>query len=269
MPVLIGAQGIGKSQFVVQVARALDVPPPSSIAFSDDRRMSMAASRSPIAELAEMSGLNKRDAEDVKRWVADDLDVFRAPYERQEEEHPRRFMPIGTANTHATNMDATGNRRFMPIHCAHAPDPNWTVEIRQIFAEAKARFCDDESNYYALVRTVPNLVFEYNRQDMIRGEGIPISDLDELLPNILYAQVKLSDDRRVFAGAIRGALDAQVTGRRFMAREIANWLVMRGWRPGKHGATGQRYYEAPEHFVDIPDNVVTLNANNPFTEKVG
>ena len=267
--VLIGPQGIGKSLFVAQLARALGVPLPSSIAFGDDRRMSMAASRSPLAEMSEMSGLNKRDAEDVKRWVGDDLDVFRAPYEKQEEEHPRRFVPVGTANTHATNMDVTGNRRFMPIMCYHKPDPNWTVEIRQIFAEAKARFCDDESAYYNLVRTVPDLVFEYNRQDMLRGEGIPISDLDELLPNILYAQIKLSTDRRVFAGAIRGALYAQVTGRRFMAREISNWLVMRGWRPGKHGATGQRYYEAPENFIDIPDNVVTLNTNNPFTEKVG
>ena len=267
--VLVGPQGIGKSLFVAQLARALGVPLPPSIAFGDDRRMSMAASRSPLAEMSEMSGLNKRDAEDVKRWVGDDLDVFRAPYEKHEEEHPRRFVPVGTANTHATNMDVTGNRRFMPIMCVRKPDPNWTVEIQQIFAEAKTRFCDNIDNYYSLVRTVPDLVYEYNRQDMLRGEGIPISDLDELLPNILHAQVRLSPERRVQAGAIRGALDAQVTGRRFMAREISNWLVMRGWRPGKHGATGQRYYEAPETFLDIPDNVVTLNANNPFTEMTG
>lgn len=265
VPVLIGTQGIGKSRFVVALARALGVPPPSAIAFSDDRRMSMAAARSPFAELSEMSGLNKRDTEEVKRWVTDDLDVYRAPYERREEEHPRRFVGIGTANQHATNTDATGNRRFMPILCETPPAANWAVELRQVFAEAKKRFCDDEDAYFALVREVTELVKDHNEADMRRGDGIPISDLDELMPNILAAQIKLSDKRRVEAGAVRGALDAQITGRRFTARDISQWLTARGWRTGKHAATGRRYYEAPDNFLDIPDNVVMLDVQNPFT----
>ncbi|WWQ12971.1 DNA primase [Ralstonia phage PQ43W] len=265
VPVLIGPQGLGKSRFVVEIARALGVPPPASIAFGDDRRMSMAASGSVIAELAEMSGLSKRDADDVKRWVTDDNDTYRAPYAKQEEQHPRRFMPIGTANKHELNRDETGNRRFMPVFVTRPLDANWTVEIRQVLAEAKRRFCDDEAAYHALVREASDLVYAYNQNAMLRGEGIPTSDLDDLLPNILRQQVRMSPERRVASAAIRGALDSQVTGRRVSAQEISRWLVSRGWTVGKDGY-GMRFYAAPEDFIDNPANVCTLNTVNPFTE---
>lgn len=269
VPVLIGAQGIGKSRFVVEISRALGVPLPASIAFGDDRRMSMAASRSVIAELAEMSGLSKRDADEVKRWTTDDNDVYRKPYEKHEEAHPRRFVPIGTANKYETNRDETGNRRFGPVFCRTPLSSNWSVEARQILAEAKKRFCDDENDYYAMVRAASESVMLYNSDAMLRGDGIPVSDLDDLLPGILRHQVASNNKRVVWSAAIRLALDAQITGRRFSAQEISRWLIARGWVVGKDGF-GMRFYSAPETFVDISEKVVTLPSNNPFTlEKQG
>jgi hypothetical protein len=266
VPVLIGAQGIGKSRFVVEISRALGVPMPASIAFGDDRRMSMAASRSVIAELAEMSGLSKRDADEVKRWTTDDNDVYRKPYEKHEEAHPRRFVPIGTANKYETNRDETGNRRFMPVFCRSALSGNWSVEARQILAEAKKRFCEDEDSYYTLVREASEAVKLYNGDAMLRGDGIPVSDLDDLLPGVLRTHVAASDKRRVQSAAIRVALDAMVTGRRFTAQEVSRWLIARGWVVGKDGF-GMRFYTAPETFIDISEKVVTLPINNPFTSE--
>ncbi|MGJ8510751.1 VapE domain-containing protein, partial [Glaesserella parasuis] len=93
----------------------------------------------------EMSGLSKRDADDIKRWVTDDNDVYRKPYEKEETEHPRRFMPIGTANKFELYRDETGGRRFGPVFVRKAMDPNWMTELPQILAEAKKRFCENES----------------------------------------------------------------------------------------------------------------------------
>jgi len=267
VPVLIGRQGIGKSRFVGEIAKALGAPSPASVAFSEDRRMSMAAARSVICELAEMSGLNKRDADEIKRWVTDDNDVYRKPYEKHEEAHPRRFVPFGTANKYETNRDETGNRRFYPVFARGCLSDNWSVEARQILAEAKKCFCEDESKYYAIANAASRAVFEYNNDAMLRGDGIPLSDLDDLLPGILRQQIALNEKRRVQSSAVRLALDTLVTGRRFAAKEISQWLIARGWTVGKDGM-GMRYYNAPETFIDISDKVVTLPLNNPFNSEL-
>ena len=248
VPVLIGPQGHSKGLFIADIARAMGFPPPTELAFTDDRRMSMAAARAPLDELCEMAGLGKRDAEDVKRWVTDTQDVYRRPYDRTEETHPRRFVLIGTANKWELNRDETGNRRFMPVLTLQEPPANWSIEVPQLLAEAKARFCTGMEPYYRLIREAAKAVFEFNQDAMSRGEGMPVSDLDDLLPPHLG---RLMNDRhRVQSSAIRNALDVHVTGRKFSAHEVARWLKARGWQPGADGR-GMRYYIAPQNFIDI------------------
>lgn len=263
IPVMIGAQGTGKSRFVFDLARALGAPPPSSIAFGDPRRMSMSAARSIVAELAEMTGLGRKDAEEVKQWVSDDIDRYRRPYDKQEIEHPRRFMPIGTANKHETNIDATGNRRFMPVFVERAVDRGWTVECFQILAEAKQRFCQSKDDYLRLADDAQRAVFLYNQEDMRRGEGTPASDLDDLLPPILRNQVRMTSSLRVQSSAIRVALDQHGVGRQFSAQKIAQWLQTRGWSRGTD-SRGMRYYEAPKEFIDESESSATLSVVSPF-----
>lgn len=266
VPVLIGPPGVGKSRFVAGIAAALGAPPPSSIAFGDDRRMSMAAKRSIVAELAEMSGIGRREVEDVKRWVTDDMDVYRKPYAPDEEEHPRRFVPVGTANKHELNRDETGNRRFMPVHVLQKIDPNWSVEVPQLLAEAKARFCDDTARYYALVRTVADEVYAYNDADMQRGEGTPHTDLDDLMPDIMRGLLRRSGERRIKSADIRAALDAHASGRQIRSREYAKWLVTRKWEAARSSST--RFYIAPQEFIDEEVTKPILSVVNPFMELV-
>lgn len=270
VPVLIGGPGLGKSRFVAGLAEVFGAPPPASLSFSDDIRMSMAASVSIVAELAEMSGMGRREMDDIKRWITDGHDVYRAPYERVAEPHPRRFVLIGTANKHETNRDETGNRRMMPVHVARRVDANWIVEARQVFAEAKARFCQSREDYFMLANRANELVKEHNDADMRRGVGTLTSDLDDLLPPILRAQLRQSGTGRVASAAIRMALDQHGVGRQFSAQKIAQWLTTRGWSKGFDGQ-GMRYYTPPQDFVDIDDNKPLLSVVSPFTttEKVG
>lgn len=267
IPVLIGAQGTGKSRFVADLARALGAPPPSSIAFSEPRRMSMAAARSIVAELAEMSGMGRKDAEEVKQWASDDIDRYRRPYEKQEVEHLRRFVLIGSANKHELNRDDTGNRRFMPVFVARSIDRGWMVECHQMLAEARFRFCQTREDYLRLADDAQRAVFAYNQEDMRRGEGTPASDLDDLLPPILRYQVKLTNNPRVQSSAIRTALDQHGVGRQFSAQKIAQWLQTRGWSRGTDGR-GMRFYEAPKDFLDEPITSATLTVINPFNKEV-
>lgn len=267
VPVLIGAQGTGKSRFVADLARALGAPPPSSIAFSEPRRMSMAAARSIVAELAEMSGMGRKDAEEVKQWASDDIDRYRRPYERQEVEHLRRFVLVGTANKHELNRDDTGNRRFMPVFVQEAVSRAWAVECHQLCAEAKARFCGDREEYLRLADAAQRAVKAYNDEDMKRGTGTPASDLDDLLPPILRQQVKMTGRTRVQSAAIRVALDQHGVGRQFSAHKVAQWLQTRGWARGTD-STGMRYYDAPADYLDSAESSATLSVVSPFTKEV-
>ena len=248
VPVLIGPQGHGKGLFIADIARVMGFPPPTELAFTDDRRMSMAAARAPLDELCEMAGLGKRDADDVKRWVTDTQDVYRRPYDKKEETHPRRFVLIGTANKWELNRDETGNRRFMPVLTLQEPSSDWSVEIPQLLAEAKAKYCTNTATYFQLVREAAAAVFEYNQDAMSRGEGMPASDLDDILPP--HLERLINDKHRVQSAAIRTALDVQTSGRKFSAQEIARWLKARGWTAGADGR-GMRYYTAPQTFLDI------------------
>lgn len=266
VPVLVGPQGYGKGQFVAGISRALNMPVPSSIAFAECRAMSMKAARSVIAELAEMSGMAKKEAEEVKQWITDDVDVYRAPYERQEDEHPRRFVLVGTANKHELNRDETGNRRFMPADVLEPIDPNWSVEVPQIVAEAKARFCTDESAYYALIRKAADAVREFNAADMRHGVGTPYGDVDDLLPPILRNLFAQSGDGRIASAAIRHALDQSRSGQRISAREVARYLTSRGWDSGRTASS--RYYVAPRNFIDDEAISVLSAVKSPFERAV-
>lgn len=262
VPVLIGEQRLGKGMFGVAIAEAMGWPLPSEVAFNaDDRKMSMAAARAPVAELSEMSGLGKREVEDVKRWTTDTQDVYRVPFGKREEAHPRRFVLFGTANKHELNRDETGNSRFMPVLCEQAPPADWAVELPQILAEAKARFCTTTADYTRLVRSVPELIKEHNAQDMRTGRGTLKSDLDDLLPPIL---TKLLGEGSVAKSLdVRQALDQHHSGRRYGAREVSAWLKTRKWVEGRDAA-GMRTYRAPVDWKPAVDGNVVPFAD-PFS----
>jgi hypothetical protein len=266
VPVLIGTGKLGKTRFVQQLAELLDFPRPAAVTFGDSIKMCQAACVSPIAELAEMSGLGKRDNEDVKTWVTDTEDVYRAPYGEYAERHQRRFVPIGTANIYELNRDASGNRRFMPVFVTQEIDPKWRVEGLQLFAEARERFCRDLDVYQKLADDCAGAVKEYNDAAMLRGEGTPASDLDDLLPPILKTLTTQGGKPRVLSSDVRRMLDASPSGRTFRAHQVAAWLKTRGWDRKLNGS-GCVTYAAPKDYVDEDATNVLPFVNNPFNKE--
>ncbi|AOI51218.1 VapE domain-containing protein [Burkholderia thailandensis] len=247
VPVLIGKGGTGKSRFVQQLAEVLGFPPPPAISFSDDIRMTMAASVSAIAELGEMSGMAKRDMDDVKMWTTECQDVYRGPYERRAESHPRRFVLIGTANKHELNRDETGNRRFMPIFIEGKFSTGWRTEAPQLFAEAKARFCADEGAYRALVEQAADAVLTYNDAAMRRGEGNPASELDDILPEIVARLARTGDRGRFKLVDVMDAVRARLQQRTPTDRVVAAALKRRGCAPKT--ISGRNFYTVPAEVI--------------------
>ncbi|MGO4579607.1 VapE domain-containing protein [Cupriavidus sp. 2TAF22] len=247
VPVLIGTQGTGKSRFVHELANALVVPPPSSLAFTEPRTMSMAAAVSPIAEIGEMSGMGRRDVEDIKQWITECEDVFRAPYARQAEAHPRRFVLVGTANKHELNRDETGNRRFMPIQVDRPIDPAWTVEAPQLFAEAKERFCDGGSGYRSLVDATQRAVRAFTDDQMRNGVGTPQTTVSELAPEIVRRLALQRSDRRVFVRDLLTQLASNPAGKGVGPRQLSAWMRTNGWEAGT--SCGVTYYRVPDAYL--------------------
>src|SRR5262249_38820830 len=75
------------------------------------------ASGSWIIELAELSNINKREAEEVKKFISIQSDRARTAYARVAKEVPRQFVLGASVNRPDFLIDDTGNRRF------------WIVEV--------------------------------------------------------------------------------------------------------------------------------------------
>lgn len=142
IPVIEGAQGIGKSTFVATLAMDWFV----EISVDDFHDAKTAVEKlfgKMIAEIGELGGLNKADSRTVKAFTTRRSDRVRLAYRTEPEEFPRQSVMVGTTNDKEYLKDPTGNRRFLPIE-AHIETfidiDRLTRELRQIWAEAYLTF---------------------------------------------------------------------------------------------------------------------------------
>ena len=83
-----------------------------------------------IVEVGELASFKKSEVEQVKLFVSQQADNYRVPYEKYASPKKRRCIFIGTTNSKSFLADATGARRFLPVHC----EPGNAT--RDIFAES-------------------------------------------------------------------------------------------------------------------------------------
>ncbi|NFN17315.1 hypothetical protein FDB52_05030 [Clostridium botulinum] len=68
-----------------------------------------------LVELSEFDGMSKKDQESMKRFLTNDIDIYRVPYARCHEKHPRITTFCATVNPKDFLKDKTGSRRFWVI----------------------------------------------------------------------------------------------------------------------------------------------------------
>ena len=115
LPILVGAQGVGKSMFarnLVPQDLFAEITTPLDKLTTEPNRLHVAW----IIELPEIDAyFQVRNIENFKNLVTTRVDETRLAYDRLPSKLARRFVLIGTTNRNQFLVDSTGNRRFVPI----------------------------------------------------------------------------------------------------------------------------------------------------------
>ena len=136
MIVLVGKQGIGKSEFLRKLAHKNEWFNDNFNTIEGDNAVEKLRGMWMV-EMAELLSVKKaKEVEAVKSFVTSRVDTIRPKYARETEQRPRVCVFAGTTNDFDFLSDPTGNRRFIPIHCL-ATEPQ---EI--LFEESSHEFFD-------------------------------------------------------------------------------------------------------------------------------
>lgn len=145
--ILESAQGMKKSSFFKLL----------SLGYFQDTKINLESKDAGLVcgtkwfvELAELSALKKHDPETIKSFISSSVDSLRAPYERNQEDFPRRAIFVGTVNPPPGGYftDQTGNRRFWPVAVDECDLKKVAADLDQLWAEAVARYRSGELWYF-------------------------------------------------------------------------------------------------------------------------
>lgn len=167
--VLFGKEGIGKTYWIEAMAKGWH----SQLGRIGDKDTLLTMQRTWIMTSDEAHTLRKADADHQKEFLTRTVDVFRMPYDREAQAHPRRCVIWGTTNDEVFLRRQEGNRRFLIVHCERRLDfARMTPEyVDQVWAEAvhlyrngEPLFLDrDEANMAAAERE------SYTEEDALAG----------------------------------------------------------------------------------------------------
>ena len=115
VPVLIGAQGVGKTSFVQSLTpENYDWYCNFSFSIKDADASRLLRGRC-VVELDELRGLGTREEESIKSWITKTKEDWIPKFKEFSASYLRRFIAIGTSNQNKFLSDSTGSRRWLPI----------------------------------------------------------------------------------------------------------------------------------------------------------
>ena len=113
--VLVGDQGLGKSQFIRNMAHEDGWFNDNFASVTGDTAVEKLRGLW-FAEFAELLATKStKDVEAVKAFITQRSDIIRPKYARETEHRPRGCVFVGSTNDLSFLTDKTGNRRFLPV----------------------------------------------------------------------------------------------------------------------------------------------------------
>jgi predicted P-loop ATPase len=138
-PVLVGDQGLGKSQAVAAIA-----PDPAFFAEINFAEKEDDISRKMrgrlVAELGELRGLHTKELESIKAFITRQHEDWTPKYREFNTVFPRRLVFIGTTNKDEFLADETGNRRWLPVRIGKVDLDALKHDRAQLWAEGAVLF---------------------------------------------------------------------------------------------------------------------------------
>ncbi len=187
MPVLNGAQGIGKSTFISNLGMEW---------FSDSLNLSDMNDKTAaeklqgywILEIGELAGMKKADLDKVKAFISRQDDKYRASFGRRVTPHPRQCVFFGTTNSENGYLrDITGNRRYWNVKVTgEGKRKPWEMtdeDVKQIWAEAAVLAKAGEKLYLEPELEEFAKLEQRNAMEQDDREGLVAEYLDMLLPD--------------------------------------------------------------------------------------
>ncbi|OUV25087.1 MAG: hypothetical protein CBC48_16825 [bacterium TMED88] len=221
LPILVGAQGVGKSMFsrsLVPEKLFAEVSTPLETLMKEQYRLHVAW----LLELPEIDHFfQSRNIENFKNLITTRCDEVRRPYASLPERLLRRFVMIGTTNRNQFLVDSTGNRRFVPLEIGSGfliPWKQLSEERDSLWASAVQAYREGDA-------------YEFNSGEIAQiAEYIQeFGDPDPWMEKISH-YVSLKEEvtaAEVLTKALD--LDPRQQGRR-EARRVADVLQTLGWR---------------------------------------
>ena len=221
LPILVGAQGVGKSMFarnLVPPSLFAEITSPLETLHKEPYRLHTSGW---LLELPEIDNFfSVRNIENFKNIITTRVDEVRMPYENPKK-MARKFVLLGTTNRNQFLLDSTGNRRFVPLEITLGFQIPWQRLAEQrdaIWAAAIAAF--REGVGYEFNSGEIAAIAEY-----IQEFGEPDPWADKI---VAYASVRQEVQvAKVLTEALE--LDPRNQGRR-EARRVADVLQSMGWR---------------------------------------
>jgi hypothetical protein len=109
-----------------------------------------------IIEMSELSAARRGEVERIKGFITTQVDHFRASYGRRSEDYPRQCIFAATTNDATPFLDATGNRRFWPVHTGTVNIGALARDKDQLWAEAFTRYQEGERWWLGHRRAQPH-----------------------------------------------------------------------------------------------------------------
>jgi hypothetical protein len=139
VPILVGAQGSGKSSGVAALS-----PDPAfftEISFAEkDDDLARKMRGCLVSEISELRGLNTKELESIKAFVTRTHEKWIPKFKEFATQFPRRSLSIGTTNEDEFLGDKTGNRRWLPVEVGKIDVEGIKKDVIQLWAEARELF---------------------------------------------------------------------------------------------------------------------------------
>jgi putative DNA primase/helicase len=250
MPILEGAQGLGKSTLVRELAGE-EFYLESTVEIGQKEGYQVLRKKW-IVELGELDSLTKAEVSRVKQFLSQRVDTYRPSYGHTVQDFLRQCVFIGTVNPHGGGYlkDVTGARRFWPVYLRRIALKALRAEREQLWAEAVLRYrrCEawhlDTPELLALARQEAE---ERRERDSWEEEiGAWLASLGApatargVTTGMLLDKVSLELSRRTRGDEMRAATVLRACG----------WTeIVRDWRTPGH----PRYYRRPD-WQDVVDD---------------